>query len=107
MVTGASGGLGAGIARVFAEAGASVLLHFRADRAEAERVRAGLSGPGADVCVQAEGGDEEGVERCIEQAAGLSGDSGLSVLVNNAGIIPPFPFSTSTSRPGARFSTPT
>ncbi|MGA2546617.1 MAG: SDR family NAD(P)-dependent oxidoreductase [Rectinemataceae bacterium] len=91
LVTGASGGLGAGIARVFAEAGASVLLHFRADRAEAERIRAGLPGPGRHVCLQAEGSDEEGVKRCIEQAARLAGDSGLSVLVNNAGIYPSMP----------------
>jgi len=88
LVTGASGGLGSGIARVFAEAGASVILHYREGRERAEALRAGLPGPGPHFCVQAEGGDEASVGRCIGEVGRLSGSQGLSVLVNNAGIYP-------------------
>ncbi len=91
LVTGASGGLGAGIAGVFARAGASVLLHYRSDRETAERLREALPGPGRHECLKAEGADEGEVSRCIEEAARLSGVSGLSVLVNNAGIYPSAP----------------
>lgn len=88
LVTGASGGLGAGIARIFAEAGASVLLHYREGRERAEALRAGLPGPGVHVCLRAEGGNEASVLACVEEAGRLSGSSGLAALINNAGIYP-------------------
>ena len=36
VVTGASAGIGSGIVRRFAEAGANVVIHYRSDRASAE-----------------------------------------------------------------------
>ena len=46
VVTGASKGIGAGIARGLAEAGASVVVNFASDRAGADRVVAEIVGRG-------------------------------------------------------------
>ena len=40
LVTGASRGIGAGVARAFAAAGARLFLHYRSDRRLAEKVAA-------------------------------------------------------------------
>jgi NAD(P)-dependent dehydrogenase (short-subunit alcohol dehydrogenase family) len=91
LVTGASGGVGAGIARVFAQAGASVLLHYREGRERAERLCAELPGPGRHACLGADALDEASVARCVEEASRFAGDSGIATLVNNAGIYPSAP----------------
>jgi len=91
LVTGASGGLGAGIARVFAEAGATVVLHYRSEPGRAQVVRSVLPGPGRHVCLQADGADESSVARCVEETARIAGEAGIAALVNNAGIYPTAP----------------
>ncbi|MHB0854497.1 MAG: SDR family NAD(P)-dependent oxidoreductase [Rectinema subterraneum] len=88
LVTGASGGLGAGIARVFAAAGAAILIHFHSGRERAENLRDSLPGPGRHECVQADGSSENEIGCCMKQVARLCGESGLSVLINNAGVYP-------------------
>ena len=46
LVTGASGGIGAGIAARLAEAGASVAVHFRGDDVGAAKTLAAIEGVG-------------------------------------------------------------
>ncbi len=50
IVTGASGGIGAGIAVRLAEAGAAVAVHYRSDRAAAEAVVGRISDTGTPTC---------------------------------------------------------
>ena len=88
LVTGASGGLGAGIARVFAEAGARLVLHYKDNRDNAEALRLSLPSPELHFCVQADGCDEASVSRCFAEIARISGAEAFAVLVNNAGIYP-------------------
>ncbi|MEU1518772.1 SDR family NAD(P)-dependent oxidoreductase [Streptomyces sp. NPDC005811] len=89
LITGAGGGIGAGIARRFAQEGAEVALHCRtstaAARALAEEIQE--SGeravvlPGADLTV------EEECRELVAQAAAWGGGR-LDALVNNAGVQP-------------------
>jgi 3-oxoacyl-[acyl-carrier protein] reductase len=82
-VTGGSRGIGAAIARAFAQRGDRVAVHCRDALAVAEVVRDSLDGAGhivvrADLAVPAE------VRAMVDAAA--AGLDGLDVLVNNAGI---------------------
>jgi 3-oxoacyl-[acyl-carrier protein] reductase len=93
LVTGASRGIGAAVARAFATAGDRVAVHYgrRADRAEA--VAAALPGTG-HVVVGADLADAAAVQAMVDAAA--EGLGGLEVLVNNAGVFEPHPI-TETS----------
>ena len=87
LVTGASGGIGAGIARRFAEAGANIALHYRNGKAEAEALAAELAGTGIlAVAFQADLTDEASVSALFTGAVDHFG--GLDTLINNAGIFP-------------------
>jgi NAD(P)-dependent dehydrogenase (short-subunit alcohol dehydrogenase family) len=83
LVTGGSRGIGAAIARAFAEQGDRVAVHFGSAAEAAEAVRAGLPGEG-HVTVQADLADPEAVLAMVDSAASQLG--GLDVLVNNAGV---------------------
>jgi 3-oxoacyl-[acyl-carrier protein] reductase len=83
LVTGGSRGIGAAIARAFAERGDRVAVHCRDAVAAAEAVRDSLPGQG-HVTVQADLADADAVKAMVDAAAG--GLGGLDVLVNNAGI---------------------
>jgi 3-oxoacyl-[acyl-carrier protein] reductase len=81
LVTGASGGIGAAVARALHGAGATVALHgTRAERLEA---LAGELG-GRAHAVPADLGERAAVEGLAKQAAEAMG--GLDILVNNAGL---------------------
>lgn len=93
LVTGASRGIGAAIARAFASGGDRVAVHFGQSRDEAERVAASLAGLGHCV-VGADLADAAAIRRMVDDAADRLG--GLDVLVNNAGVFRPHPI-TETS----------
>lgn len=87
VVTGAGRGLGAGIALRFAEAGAAVVVNYRASAAEAEETVARIAALGGRaVKVQADVSRSAGSDGLIEAAVGGFGQ--VDALVNNAGIYP-------------------
>ena len=87
IVTGASQGIGAGIATRFAEAGANVVVHYRGGKDGAERIVEQICSAGGKAkAIQSELNTEAGSESLIKNT--LSGFSGLDVLINNAGIFP-------------------
>ena len=83
LVTGASRGIGAAVARAFAAAGDRVAVHWGRSRDLAEQVVGELPGEG-HLLVQADLADAEAVRAAVDRAA--DGLGGLDVLVNNAGV---------------------
>lgn len=91
LVTGASGGIGGGIARAFAAAGASVAVHYRgateASEAAALALVGELEGAGAlAVPVRADLTLPDAAAELVSAASSALG--GLDGVVNNAGIQP-------------------
>ena len=87
VVTGASGGVGSGIAQRFGEAGAAVVVHYDSNARAAETVVGKIEATGgraiakrADVVLGTD------VEKLINIAVTTFGR--LDVLINNAGIYP-------------------
>ena len=87
LVTGASGGIGAAIAKRFADAGARVFIHYRSDEAGATALEKEINDSGskahkvrADVSKKS---DVEAMFAEIEKEAGS-----IDVLINNAGNYP-------------------
>jgi 3-oxoacyl-[acyl-carrier protein] reductase len=93
LVTGASRGIGAAIARAFASAGDRIGVHFGSSAAMAEEVAASLAGDG-HVVVGGDLADAAAVRRMVDAAADRLG--GLDVLVNNAGVFQPHPLAETT-----------
>jgi 3-oxoacyl-[acyl-carrier protein] reductase len=93
LVTGASRGIGAAVAREFAAAGDRVAVHYGASRGAAEAVAASLPGEG-HVVVGADLADPVAVRAMVDSAA--QGLGGIDVLVNNAGVFAPHPIVTSS-----------
>src|SRR5438132_6365046 len=85
VVTGASKGIGAGIAKELAAEGAAVVVNYATSRADADRVVAEIAGAGGKaVAVQADVSKAADVERLFAETKKTFGS--LDVLVNNAGI---------------------
>ncbi|MEY2515017.1 MAG: 3-oxoacyl-[acyl-carrier protein] reductase [bacterium] len=93
LVTGASRGIGAAVARAFAESGERVAVHYGSDRERALGVAASLRGDG-HVVVGADLADPGAVHDMVEEAAAALG--GIDVLVNNAGVFEPHPITETT-----------
>lgn len=83
LVTGASRGIGRAIAKAFAEEGARVAVHYRANAEAARATLEALPGEG-HVRVAADVSDPAECERLVRES--VAGLGGLDVLVNNAGI---------------------
>jgi 3-oxoacyl-[acyl-carrier protein] reductase len=88
LITGASGGLGRGIALRFAAAGASVAVHFRTNAEAADEVVARIADSGGRaVALRADLTVESECHRVVREAADWGGGV-LTALVNNAGVQP-------------------
>jgi NAD(P)-dependent dehydrogenase (short-subunit alcohol dehydrogenase family) len=88
LVTGASRGIGAAIARAFALSGDRVGVHYGSGRELAVKVAASLPGEG-HVVAGADLMDADAVLRMVSEVAAALG--GIDVLVNNAGVFEPHP----------------
>ena len=97
IVTGASKGIGAAIARTFAEAGAAVAVNYASNKADAEKavgeiVKAG----GKAVAIQADVAKRADVKRLFEETKAKLGKP--NILVNNAGVYQFGPFESLTEQ---------
>jgi glucose 1-dehydrogenase len=91
LVTGASKGIGAGIAAALARAGADVLVNYHADREGAERTAAEVRGAGKRALLhQADVSKEDEVLAMFAAMAKAFGR--IDILINNSGIQRNAPF---------------
>jgi glucose 1-dehydrogenase/3-oxoacyl-[acyl-carrier protein] reductase len=91
LITGASRGIGRGIAEVFAEEGADVAVNYISGAQAAEDVAAWIRSKGRRaITVQADVADRGAVEAMVERVWNELGP--IDVLVNNAGIETIVPF---------------
>lgn len=85
VVTGASKGIGAGIAKGLAAEGAAVVVNYSSDKTGAEKVVADIvSNGGKAVAVQGNVSNQADVDKIFAEATQNFG--GVDILVNNAGI---------------------
>jgi 3-oxoacyl-[acyl-carrier protein] reductase len=85
IVTGASKGIGAGIAKGLATAGARVVVNYLSSKESADRVVAEVtSGGGKAIAVQGDVTKARDVKRLFDEA--LKAFGRLDIVVNNAGI---------------------
>ncbi len=85
VVTGASKGIGAGIAKGLAAEGASVVVNYSSSKEGADRVVAEITGKGGKaIAVQGDVAKTADVERIFAETKKAFGR--LDVLVNNAGV---------------------
>ncbi len=85
VVTGASKGIGAGIAKALAEEGAAVVVNYSSSKAAAEGVVAEIVGKGGTaVAVQGDVSKAEDIGRLFSETTAAFGR--LDILVNNAGV---------------------
>lgn len=96
LITGASRGIGAATARVFARAGWNVAIQFRSREQQAMTVKAELEELGVKcVVIRADVADPAQAAACVEQAEKELG--GLGCLVCNAGVALPQQLLTDTT----------
>ena len=85
LITGASRGIGKGIAKKFAEQGANVAFTYRSSEAKAKELEAELNAMGIKAkAYQSDAADFAGSETLAKQV--LEDFGGVNILVNNAGI---------------------
>jgi 3-oxoacyl-[acyl-carrier protein] reductase len=85
IVTGASKGIGASIARHLAAEGAAVVVNYASSKDDAERVVSEITSKGGRaIAVQANLGQPSDIERLFAETARAFGR--LDILVNNAGV---------------------
>jgi NAD(P)-dependent dehydrogenase (short-subunit alcohol dehydrogenase family) len=87
LITGSGSGMGRGIAARFAEAGASVMLHYHTSASGAEALAAHIRGRGGRAATSAaDVTSPKRVAELVESTVETFG--GLDILINNAGIYP-------------------
>src|SRR5262249_42517684 len=85
VVTGASKGIGAGIAKALADAGAAVVVNYASSKEAADRVVGEITSKGGKaIAVQGDVSKAADVKRLFEETRKAFGS--LDVLVNNAGV---------------------
>ncbi len=85
VVTGASKGIGAGIAKELAAAGAAVVVNYASDKTGADKVVEEIvANGGKAVAVQASVANAADVDRLFDETVKSLGD--VDILVNNAGV---------------------
>lgn len=85
LVTGASGGIGSAIARLFASKGYNTAIHYNSNEAAAAEIRDGLVSAGFSAEIfQADVSSAEEVKRMVSEVEEKFGT--VDVLVNNVGI---------------------
>lgn len=83
LVTGASRGIGRASAQLFAESGATVIVHYKRNRDAAETLLASLPGAGHSI-LQADMASTDDLKMMTEKVISRYGR--IDILVNNAGI---------------------
>jgi 3-oxoacyl-[acyl-carrier protein] reductase len=95
LVTGASRGIGAAIAKRLAADGASVAITYSRGAADAAKVVDEIeAGGGKAIAIQADATDAPSVQSAVAQVISTYGK--LDILVNNAGTAIPKPFEETT-----------
>ncbi|AQS89642.1 oxidoreductase [Gluconobacter albidus] len=85
IVTGASKGIGAGIAKALAEEGAAVVVNYASSKSGADAVVAAITGSGGKaVSVQGDVSRKADAQAIVETAISQFGR--LDILVNNSGV---------------------
>lgn len=85
LVTGASKGIGAAIAKKLAEDGAAVVVNFASSKADADKVVASINELGGRAtAIQGDVSNADDVKRILAETVGLYGK--IDILVNNAGV---------------------
>jgi NAD(P)-dependent dehydrogenase (short-subunit alcohol dehydrogenase family) len=98
LVTGGSRGIGRAACVGLATAGAAVAVHYGSDAVAAAEVVAEIEGMGGRaVAVGADLTRPEEIGPMLHEVAAFTGESGLGVLVNNAGVYPPGTIETLTA----------
>lgn len=97
IVTGASKGIGAGVAKLYAKAGASVVVNYSSSKGAADALVAEIkSSGGKAIAIHADFSKTADIKRLFEESKQAFG--ALDILVNNAGVYAFGPLETATEQ---------